>query len=302
ASEYECPTTETPPPAPANDVPAFLGYPREDGRVGTRNYIAVVAASNCAAHTAALIAQSYAGERLPPNVDGVVAFPHGEGCGHAFGPDVDQLRRTLAGVLMHPNVSAALILGLGCEVNQIDHYLGSGSPRNNRLAGMTLQASGGTRATVEAARREIAGFLDQAAAETRTPAPASKIVLGLNCGGSDSFSGITANPALGHCSDLLANYGGTPVLAETPEIFGAEHLLVKRARNRQVAEKLLNCIREYKRYLNRFEGSSFDDNPSPGNKAGGLTNILEKSLGAVAKGGASPLMQVYDYAERIGGP
>jgi altronate hydrolase len=269
--------------------------------VGTRNYIAVVAASNCAAHTAELIAQSYRDEKLPANVDGVVAFPHGEGCGHAFGPDVDQLRRTLGGVLMHPNVSAAVILGLGCEVNQIDHYLGPGGPRNGRLAGMTLQGSGGTRGAVEAARREIARFIEQAAGEERTPAPASKIVLGLNCGGSDSFSGITANPALGYCSDLLAGYGGTPVLAETTEIFGAEHLLVKRARNRAVAEKLLECIRNYKRYLKRFDGS-FDDNPTPGNKAGGLSNILEKSLGAVAKGGTSPLVDVYEYAERITAP
>jgi altronate hydrolase len=186
-------------------------------------------------------------------------------------------------------------------VNQIDHYLGPGAPTSARLVGLTLQSSGGTTGTVAAARREIVRFIDQAAAEQRTEVPASKIVLGLNCGGSDSFSGITANPALGCCSDLLAELGGTPVLAETPEIFGAEHLLVRRARNRQVAEKLLDCVRSYKRYLSRFDGS-FDDNPSPGNKAGGLSNILEKSLGAVAKGGTSPLMEVYDYAERIAAP
>ncbi|HJT90319.1 MAG TPA: altronate dehydratase family protein [Bryobacteraceae bacterium] len=299
--EYEFPSAEIPVPPPRADAPTFLGYRREDGRVGTRNYIAVVAASNCAAHAAELIARSYAGESLPPNVDGVVAFPHGDGCGQTFGPDTDQLRRTLAGVLVHPNVSAAVILGLGCEVNQIDHYLGSGGPRSGRLAGLTLQASGGTTGILQAARREIARFLDQAAAEQHTEAPASRIVLGLNCGGSDSFSGITANPALGHCSDLLAACGGTPVLAETTEIFGAEHLLVRRARNREVAEKLLGCIRKYKQYLKRFEGS-FDDNPTPGNKAGGLTNILEKSLGAVAKGGTSPLVDVYDYAERITAP
>src|SRR5581483_10034975 len=273
---YEFPTGETPLPRPPQDTPTFLGYPREDGRVGTRNYIAVVAASNCAAHTAELIAQSYIGETLPPNVDGVVAFPHGEGCGHAFGPDVDQLRRTLAGVLAHPNVSSAVILGLGCEVNQIDHYLGSAAPQSRRLAGLTLQSSGGTRGAIDACRREIARFLDQAAAEERVPIPASKLVLGLNCGGSDSFSGITANPALGYCSDLLSEIGGTPVLAETTEIFGAEHLLVRRAKNRQVADDLLGCIRKYKQYLNRFAGS-FDDNPSPGNKEGGLSNILEKS-------------------------
>ena len=298
---YDFPQTEAPLPVARPGAPTFLGYAREDGRVGTRNYIAVVAASNCAAHTAERIAQSYQGETMPPNVDGVVAFPHGDGCGHAMGPDVDQLRRTLSGVLQHPNVSAAVILGLGCEDNQIDHYLGAGAPRGARLAGLTLQSSGGTRGALDAARRQIDGFLDHASRESRTPMPASKLVLGLNCGGSDSFSGITANPALGYCSDLLAELAGTSVLAETPEIFGAEHLLVRRARNRQVADKLLACVANYKRYLNRFEGS-FDDNPSPGNKEGGLTNILEKSLGAVAKGGTSPLIDVYEYAERVTAP
>ena len=298
---YEFPETDRAIPAPAKNIPAFLGFPREDGRVGTRNYIAVVAASNCAAHTAELIAASYDGEKLPPNVDGVVAFPHGEGCGHTIGPDTAQLQRTLGGVLNHPNVSGAIILGLGCEVNQIDHYLGHGAPRTERLVGMTLQSSGGTRATVDAARQAIAKMMERAAAEKRVETPASKIVLGLNCGGSDSFSGITANPALGVCSDMLAEIGATAVLAETTEIFGAEHLLIRRARNRQVADKLLNFVRGYKDYLRRF-GGSFDDNPSPGNKEGGLTNILEKSLGAVAKAGTSPLNDVVDYAERISSP
>ena len=299
---YEFPAGDTPLPQAPKDGPTFLGYQREDGRVGTRNYIAVVAASNCAAHTAETIARSFEHEALPSEVDGVVAFPHGEGCGHSMGPDVDQLRRTLAGVLVHPNVSAAIILGLGCEVNQIDHYLGPGAPSSVRLAGLTLQSSGGTRGAVDASRRQIASFIEQAASERRTEIPASKIVLGLNCGGSDSFSGITANPALGYCSDLLAELGGTAVLAETTEIFGAEHLLVKRARNRAVAEKLLAFVQKYKQYINRFDGSSFDDNPSPGNKEGGLSNILEKSLGAVAKGGTSPLIDVYDYAEPVTSP
>ncbi len=183
------------------------------------------------------------GEKLPGSLDGIVAFPHGEGCGMSIGPDSEQLQRTLAGVLDHPNVSAALILGLGCEVNQIDHYLGPNAPKSNRLIGMTVQGSGGTRATVEQARREIRKQIEQAAAERRMEVPASKIVLGLNCGGSDSFSGITANPALGVCSDMLAAIGATAVLAETTEIFGAEHLLVRRARNRAVAEKLLGYRR-----------------------------------------------------------
>lgn len=295
---YEFPSDEAPIPGPRNGDPSFLGYAREDGRAGTRNYIAVVAASNCAAHTAELIAASYREQKLPPNVDGVVAFPHGDGCGHAFGPDTDQLQRTLGGVLAHPNVSAAIILGLGCEVNQIDHYLGANAPRSSRLAGLTLQQSGGTVATVEAARREIGRFMEEAAEEKRTELPITKITLGLNCGGSDSFSGITANPALGYCSDLLSEMGATAVLAETPEIIGAEHLLLKRARNRAVADKLLACIRKYKEYLNRF-GGSFDDNPSPGNKEGGLSNILEKSLGAVAKAGTSRMIDVVDYAERV---
>jgi len=302
---YEFPSGEIAYPRAAANVPEFLGYPRADGRAGTRNYIAVVAASNCAAHTVEQIARTYESQAMPPNVDGVIAFPHGEGCGMTQGPDKVQLQRTLAGVLDHPNVSSALIIGLGCEVNQIDHYLGpradGAPPRPDRLVGLTVQGSGGTRGTVDAARREIAKLLEQASAETRVPVKASKIILGLNCGGSDSFSGITANPALGVCSDMLAAIGATAVLAETTEIFGAEHLLVRRARNRAVAERLLSFVEGYKRYLRQF-GGSFDDNPSPGNKEGGLTNIIEKSLGAVAKAGTSPLMDAVEYAERITSP
>jgi altronate hydrolase len=301
AFAYEFPESERAAAPQPKDVPVFLGYPRADGRVGVRNYIAVVAASNCAAHTVELIAASYPVDSLPAGVDGVVAFPHGDGCGHSFGPDTDQLQRTLGGVLDHPNVSAAVIVGLGCETNQIAHYLGPDARGTERLVGLTLQSSGGTRATVEAARREIGAMIERTAAEKRVETPASKIVLGLNCGGSDSFSGITANPALGACSDMLAAIGATAVLAETPEIVGAEHLLVRRARNRAVAEKLLGYIGKYKQYLNRF-GGSFDDNPSPGNKEGGLTNILEKSLGAAAKGGTSVLNDAVDYAERVTAP
>jgi altronate hydrolase len=300
--DYEFPASEVPLPAVPSNGPKFLGFSREDGRAGTRNYVAVVAASNCAAHTAELIAGSFADTKLPPNVDGVIAFPHGEGCGHSIGPDTDQLRRTLAGILAHPNVGAAIILGLGCEVNQIDHYLGPNAPRSSRLIGMTLQGSGGTRSSVEVARKFILEQMDRLAEEHRVELPASLITVGLNCGGSDSFSGITANPALGYASDLLAKVGACSVLAETTEIFGAEHLLVKRSRNRETAERLLGFVKKYKQYLAQFEGSSFNDNPSPGNKEGGLTNIVEKSLGAVAKGGTSTLNEVLDYAERIHGP
>ncbi len=297
--EYEFPAADIPIPGPPANAPTFLGYAREDRRVGTRNYIAVAAASNCSAHAVEAIARSYEGERLPAGVDGVVAFPHGDGCGHAAGPDLEQLQRTIAGVLDHPNVSAALIVGLGCEDNQIEWFLKRG--RSGRLAGLTLQADGGTGGVLDAARREIARFVERAAAEKRAPTPVSKLVLGLNCGGSDSFSGVTANPALGRCADLLTACGGAAALAETPEIFGAEHLLVKRARTREVAEKLLARIRDYREYFARF-GVGFDANPSPGNKAGGITNIVEKSLGAVAKGGSSALMEVYRYAERIDAP
>lgn len=293
---YEFPEGEAPLPEPPAGGPTFLGYAREDGRAGTRNYIVVVAASNCSAHAAELAARSFDGEPLPPNIDGVVAFTHETGCGQAAGPDTALFEKTLKGVIHHPNVAASVIVGLGCEDNQVDVYIGPPG-----VAGITLQREGGTRAAVEAARREVRRAMERAAAQNRIELPVSKITLGLNCGGSDSFSGITANPALGRASDLLVAAGGTAVLAETPEIVGAEHLLVRRARSRAVAERLLDAIERYRRYLGMF-GHTFNANPSPGNKAGGLTNIVEKSLGAVAKGGASILVDVFDYADRISGP
>ncbi|HEY3742500.1 MAG TPA: altronate dehydratase family protein, partial [Bryobacteraceae bacterium] len=297
----EMPEHEIAPAVYPRGIPVFLGYSRPDGRAGTRNYIAIAAASNCAAHTVELIAASFASGELPDGIDGVVAFPHGEGCGHSAGPDTRQLHRVIAGVLDHPNVGAGLLVGLGCEVNQVSEYFPDSSLRSGLFTGMTLQSSGGTNATVEAGVREVKRLIESLVASggaARVPVPASKIVLGLNCGGSDSFSGISANPALGVCSDMLAAIGATSVLAETTEIFGAEHLLLRRARNRAVAEKLLEYVHAYHRYLRQF-GGSVDDNPSPGNKQGGLTNIAEKSLGAVAKSGTSPLMAVFDYAERI---
>jgi altronate hydrolase len=291
---------DTKPATPAQSTRSFLGFRRADGRVGTRNYIAVVATSNCAAHAVELVEKSFLGERLPPQVDGIVSFPHGDGCGQAMGADTRQLQRTLEGVLDHPNVAAAVVIGLGCEVNQIDHYLGeaNGTARSKSLMGLTLQESGGTRSVVDQARRNVRTLLEQTASTSRVEVPASALILGLNCGGSDSFSGITANPALGYCSDLLVREGGTAVLAETTEIFGAEHLLLRRARNEEIGRKLLATVDQYKAYLRQF-GGSFNDNPSPGNKKGGLTNILEKSLGAVSKAGTSTLEDVVDYAERI---
>ncbi len=298
---YEYPPEPLPFPAPPASMPAFLGYARPDGRAGTRNYIAVMAASNCSAHVVNLVARSYEGASLPENVDGVVAFPHGDGCGHAIGPDTEMLERIVNGVLDHPNVSGALIIGLGCEVNQLGHYLNGTLAKESRLVGLSLQASGGTPGTLQAARQEIARLMERAAAERRVELPASKLCLGLNCGGSDSFSGVTSNPALGSCTDTLARMGATVVLAETPEVFGAEHLLARRARSREVAEKFLGLVQSYKTYLAQF-GSNFNDNPSPGNKEGGLSTILEKSLGAVAKGGTSTLMDVYPYAARVETP
>jgi altronate hydrolase len=293
-------TYEARPPAAPKSTKTFQGFRRPDGRTGTRNYIAVVAASNCAAHAVARVEESFRDMALPPNVDGIVSFPHGDGCGQSSGADTRLLQRTLEGVLDHPNVAAALIIGLGCEVNQIDHYLGETEKnlRSKTLRGLTVQESGGTRAVVEHARRQIESLLEEAAGQTRSETPASELILGLNCGGSDSFSGITANPALGSACDRLVEEGAAVVLAETTEIVGAEHLLLRRARSEAVGRKLVSMVDWYKAYLRQF-GGSFNENPSPGNKAGGLTNIIEKSLGAVAKAGTSTLEDVVDYAERL---
>ena len=287
-----------------SDIPlaephTFLGYPRADGRVGTRNYIAVAGASNCAAHAVGEIEAAFRSEDFSgSNIDGIVSFPHGDGCGQSEGPDTEQLRRTLDGVMNHPNVAAAIIVGLGCEVNQISYYLQEGGA-NRR--GFTLQESGGTRNVVLDGMKAVRELMANVGRLERVEVPVSKIILGTNCGGSDGFSGVTANPALGYCSDLLVKRGGTSVLAETPEIYGAEHLLTRRAIRREIGEKLLRQIEWYKKYVGWF-GASFDDNPSPGNKAGGLTNIAEKSLGAAIKSGTSPLTDVLEYAERIHTP
>lgn len=287
------------PPIPDPNGPRFFGFLRPDGRAGTRNYIAVAAASNCAAHVVGLVADSYREVALPESVDGVVAFCHGDGCGHSIGPDTEQLSRTIAGLIDHPNVSGAVLIGLGCEVNHIGLYHGLHDP--DRLITLDIQSSGGTESTVGLARREVDRQIKRAVTEKRVELPISKIVLGLNCGGSDSFSGVSANPSLGVCADVLAGFGGTAVLAETPEISGGVHLLARRARNRAVAERLFDQVRSYAAYLQRF-GSNFDDNLSPGNKEGGLTNILEKSLGAITKSGTSSLIDVYDYAARMESP
>ena len=281
----------------------FLGYPRGDGRVGTRNYVAVVGASNCAAYATQKVEAAFRNESFEGSgIDGVVCFPHGDGCGQAEGPDTQLLRQTLDGLADHPNVAAAVMVGLGCEVNQVSYYLRDGAGSNGAAPrrGFTLQESGGTRHAIEDSVKAVRELIGEVGMSERVACPASKLVAALECGGSDAFSGITANPAVGFFSDLLVRQGGTACLAETTEIYGAEHLLTRRAVSREVGEKLLEKIEWYKRYVAGFQGAStFDSNPSPGNKAGGLTNIAEKSLGAVAKAGTSNLTGVYEYAERI---
>jgi len=281
---------------------SFLGYPRADGRVGTRNFIAIVGTSNCSAYAVEKVEDAFRGEDFSGmGIDGVTAFSHPDGCGQAEGPDAAQLRRTLDGLADHPNVAAAVVVGLGCEVNQVSYYMrpeaGAGKPPRR---GLTLQESGGTRHAIEDSVKAVRELIGEVGKHERVASPASKLMLSLECGGSDAFSGISANPGVGYCSDLLVKQGGTVCLGETTEIYGAEHLLTRRATSREVGDKLLAMIEWYLDYVGRFKDApTFDSNPSPGNKAGGLTNIAEKSLGAVAKAGTSNLTAVYDYAERI---
>jgi altronate hydrolase len=281
----------------------FDGFVRPNGRTGTRNYIGILTSVNCSASVAKFIAQEIARSDLledHPEIDGVVAFVHGSGCGMAaYGEGFDLLRRTQWGYATHPNLGAALMVGLGCEVFQMDrmkdHY---GLVEGDHFQTMTIQATGGTRKTVAEGVERVKAMLPVAARARREPRPASEIVLALQCGGSDGYSGITANPALGAAADLLVKHGGAAILSETPEIYGAEHLLTRRAVNRTVGEKLVERIRWWEDYTQR-NGGEMNNNPAPGNKAGGLTTILEKSLGAAAKGGTTTLRAVYEYAEPV---
>jgi len=270
--------------------------------VATRNYMGILCTANCSTSVARHIADSFSDRELAgfPNVDGVVALAHGSGCAMAAsGEGIERLRRALAGYARHANFAGVLIIGLGCEVNQIDLLLKSGGLETGpMLQTMTIQDIGGTSATIREGVGRIRGMLPEANRVERRPVPAGHLVLGLECGGSDAYSGITANPAMGAAVDLLVCHGGTGVLSETPEIYGAEHLLTRRAVNRGVGEKLLALIRWWKDYTVRNRGG-IDNNPSPGNIAGGLTTILEKSLGAAAKGGTTNLVDVYQFAETI---
>src|SRR5450830_2151471 len=289
------------------DTPAtFMGIKRPDGRVATRNYIGVLTSVNCSATAARAIADYFRRDIHPealadfPNVDGIVALTHGLGCAvDSEGEPLAMLRRTLAGYAKHPNFAAVLIVGLGCETNQISGLLEAHNLKENEyFHTFTIQSTGGTAKTVALGIEKIKKMLPKANDIKREPVPASHLTLGLQCGGSDGYSGITANPALGAAVDMLVKHGGTAILSETPEIYGAEHLLTRRAVKREVGEKLIARIKWWEHYTQINEGE-MNNNPSPGNKAGGLTTILEKSLGAVAKGGTTNLQAVYEYAEPV---
>jgi altronate hydrolase len=287
---------------PEKERATFEGILRADGRVATRNYLGVLTTVNCSATAARFIADQFRGSALSefPNVDGVVALGHGTGCGMASeGLAMDLLRRTIGGYARHPNFAGILILGLGCEANQIGGLMrAEGLAESALLQTMSIQETGGTVKTVREGVARLKEMLPFANQVQRQTVPASHLTLALQCGGSDGYSGITANPALGACVDLLVRHGGTAVLSETPEIYGAEHLLTRRAMSWAVGEQLIERIRWWEDYTAKT-GGEMNNNPSPGNKAGGLTTILEKSLGAVAKGGTTNLTAVYKYAEPI---
>ena len=289
---------------PPEQMRYFDGYKREDGRVGTRNYVAIISGVNCSASVSQFVKDKFRDvTRDFPNVDGVLAITHKSGCGtKLFGEDHMALQRVLAGYAKHPNVAAYIVIGLGCEVNQaavmIDRQKMSVPGHAERKPFLVnIQEAGGIRKTVERAAVEVAKLLPFANEARRTRQPVSELTLATNCGGSDGNSGITANPALGWAVDELVRYGGTGVLAETPEIYGAEHLLIRRAINEGVAKKLIDRYKWWEWYCRGID--AMDNNPAPGNKAGGLTTVFEKSLGGVSKGGTTPMMDVFLYGEPI---
>ena len=289
---------------PVEQRRTFEGFRRHNGKVGTRNYIGILTSVNCSASVARFIADAFNRSGILddyPTIDGVVPFVHGHGCGMAGrgSEGFDVMQRTEWGYATHPNIGGALLVGLGCEVMQIPGLMEDyGLKENENFHTMTIQATGGTRKTIERGVDMIKEMLPRVAAVKRETVPVSEIMLALQCGGSDGYSGITANPALGKAADLLVEQGGTAVLCETPEIYGAEHLLTRRAATREIGEKLVGIIKWWEDYTERNRGE-MNNNPSPGNKAGGLTTILEKSLGAAAKGGTTTLRGVYHYAEPI---
>lgn len=288
---------------PAQTERTFQGFRRADGRVATRNYIGVVSTVNCSATVTKLVTQHFSAPGALdawPNVDGIVPVTHSFGCciDHN-GEGIQQLRRTIGGYVRHPNFAGVLVIGLGCEANQMGAmFVAEGVETGEMTVPLVIQEQGGTQKTVDAAIAAIEKMLPVANQAVREALPVSHLNIALQCGGSDGYSGITANPALGAAVDLLVQHGGTAILSETPEIYGAEHLLTRRAISPEVGEKIVERIHWWENYAEREKGS-IDNNPTPGNKAGGLTTILEKSLGAVAKSGSTPLVDVYRYAEPV---
>jgi altronate hydrolase len=284
------------------DKASFNGIVRDDGRIATRNYIGVLPSVGCSASVCRYIADALNREIRSafPNVDGVVGLTQTSGCGMApEGLGFENLQLSLAGYAKHPNFWGVLFVGLGCEVNQLEllfdnHQLTA----NAKLRTLSIQEAGGTEATINRGVEIIKEMLPPANQIKRQPVPASHLILGLECGGSDAYSGITANPALGEAADLVVRNGGTVILSETTEIYGAEHLLIQRSSSQEVAKKLIDLIHWWEEYT-KINGAMINNNPTPGNKAGGLTTILEKSLGAVAKAGSTGLMEVYRYAETV---
>ena len=282
----------------------FMGYRRANGRVGVRNYVGVLTSVNCSATAARHIAEAAEKRGLLEGfagIDGIVPITHSSGCGMASsGEGFELLKRTLWGTALNPNFGAILMVGLGCEVMQISRLKAEfGIDDDNGFQSFTIQDVGGTRRAIDEGLERLRTLLPGVSRATRSPVPASEIVLGLQCGGSDAWSGVTSNPALGNASDRLVAMGATVVLSETPEIYGAEHLLHSRARSPEVSDKLNARLKWWEHYT-RIHGAEMNNNPSPGNKAGGLSTILEKSLGAVAKGGTSPLNDVIEYAKPVG--
>ncbi len=320
--DYAAIATEKPQPLVIDRKYTFEGFVRPNGRVGTRNYLAVISNVNCSASVARMIAKHFDTDAIRqqyPNVDGVISFRHEGGCAMAWdGSRHRMLSRVLGSMAGHPNIGGFLLVGLGCEQGTLDHLVKSQNLHQINIAGskasvaegsqqsdasskvpvLNIQDSGGTRKTVLAGIEVVKELLPQVNLAKRSTVDASHLVLGTECGGSDGYSGITANPALGYASDILVACGGTAVLSETSEIYGAEHLLTRRARSREVGEKLLGLLEWWKKYCANY-GEEFDNNPSVGNKAGGLTTITEKSLGAVSKGGSMVMEAVYEYAEVI---
>ena len=287
----------------ASSERSFMGFKRDDGRVGTRNYIAVVSTVNCSATVVHEIAAYFTNEKLKnySNIDGVAAFSHSTGCGMELsGEPMNLLHRTLGGYINHPNVASSLVVGLGCERCQVGGLFQSqGIAETNKLRTLVMQENGGTTATIKAGIKCIQGMLEEANKIERIATPLSSLMVGLQCGGSDAFSSLSANPALGKAVDILVAHGGTAILSETPEIYGVENSLTARAINSNVAEKLMNRVNWWKDIYSVGRDVQINGTVSPGNQKGGLANILEKSLGSAMKGGTTGLMEVYNYAEKV---